>query len=157
MNGYLFRENNSFIFLFASNLSRGQVLKTRICSHWSKFFPVRVISISNLKKRACSHWSKFNPFRVDPISILKRICCHWSKFFPLRVNHILKRAALSGKANRKAIRKPQVVSLCENGRKSWRCSHRPFNLLPETKIIKKETHFSLHAHFWGMVSVYNLS
>ena len=40
--GILSQESNSFIFIFASQLIRGQFLKKRICSPKSKFFPLRV-------------------------------------------------------------------------------------------------------------------
>ena len=42
VNEYTFRGNNSFIFIFATHLIRGQLLKKRICSPRSKFFPLRV-------------------------------------------------------------------------------------------------------------------
>ena len=42
VNGYAFRGNNSSIFIFASLLNGGQLLKKRICSCRSKFFPSRV-------------------------------------------------------------------------------------------------------------------
>ena len=40
--GYTFRGSNSFIFIFASHLNGGQLLKKRICSPRSKFFSLRV-------------------------------------------------------------------------------------------------------------------
>ena len=45
MNGYIFRGSNSAIFIFASFLNGGQLLKERICSYRSKFFPLRVDTI----------------------------------------------------------------------------------------------------------------
>ena len=42
VNGYTFRRSNSFIFIFASHLISGQLLKKRICSFRSKFFSLRV-------------------------------------------------------------------------------------------------------------------
>ena len=45
MDGYTFRGSNYVIFIFASHLIRDQLLKKRICSHGSKFFPLRVDSI----------------------------------------------------------------------------------------------------------------
>ena len=42
VNGYTFKGSNSCIFIFASHLIRGQLLKERICSSRSKFFPLRV-------------------------------------------------------------------------------------------------------------------
>ena len=42
VTGYTFRESNSVIFIFASLLNRGLLLKIRICSCRSKFFPLRV-------------------------------------------------------------------------------------------------------------------
>ena len=41
VKGYTFRGSN-FYFYFASHLIRDQLLKTRICSLMSKFFPLRV-------------------------------------------------------------------------------------------------------------------
>ena len=42
VNLYTFRESISAIFVFASFLYRGQLLKEIICSLWSKFFPLKV-------------------------------------------------------------------------------------------------------------------
>ena len=42
VNGYTFRGSNSYFLFFASHLIRGQLLKKRICSPRSKFFPLRV-------------------------------------------------------------------------------------------------------------------
>ena len=44
----------SFIFIFASHLIRGQLLKKRMCSRRSKFFPLTVDSI--LKGLYCPGW-----------------------------------------------------------------------------------------------------
>ena len=46
VNGYTFRGSNSVIFIFVYHFSRSQLLKKWICSHWSKFFPLRVDPIS---------------------------------------------------------------------------------------------------------------
>ena len=40
--GYTIRGSNSAIFIFASLLNGGQLIKERICSNRSKFFPLRV-------------------------------------------------------------------------------------------------------------------
>ena len=40
--GYIFRGSNSVIYNFPSLLKRGLLSKERICSHRSKFFPLRV-------------------------------------------------------------------------------------------------------------------
>ena len=42
VNGYTFRGSSSAGFLFAFFFNRGQLLKERICSSRSKFFPLRV-------------------------------------------------------------------------------------------------------------------
>ena len=42
VNGYTFRGSNSVIFIFASHMNWGHLIKERICSRWSKFFPLRV-------------------------------------------------------------------------------------------------------------------
>ena len=49
--GTLSGESNSF-FIFVSHLSRGQLLKKRVCSRRSKFFPLRVDDIMK-----GLHWS----------------------------------------------------------------------------------------------------
>ena len=59
---------------FGSSLKWGLLLKERICSQRSKFFPLRVDP---------SQRSKFFPLRVDP--------SQRSKFFPLRVDPSLQR------------------------------------------------------------------
>ena len=40
VNGYTFRGSNSVIFIIASHNNWGHLIKERICSHWSKFFPL---------------------------------------------------------------------------------------------------------------------
>ena len=45
MNGYTFRESNSFIVIFTSLLNMGPLLKEKNCSKRSKFFPFRVDTI----------------------------------------------------------------------------------------------------------------
>ena len=42
MSSYTFRRRNSVIFIVASNVNWGHLIKERICSHWSKFFALRV-------------------------------------------------------------------------------------------------------------------
>ena len=42
MNGYTFRGINSVIFIVVSHIHWGHLIKERICSHPSKFFPLRV-------------------------------------------------------------------------------------------------------------------
>ena len=42
VNGYTFRGSNSFIFICAPHINWGHFIKERICSLWSKFFPLRV-------------------------------------------------------------------------------------------------------------------
>ena len=42
VKGHIFRGSNSAIFIFAFLLTRDQLLKERICSGRSKFFPLRV-------------------------------------------------------------------------------------------------------------------
>ena len=42
VNKYTFRGSNSFIFMFSSHFIWGQLVKKRICSRRSKFFPLRV-------------------------------------------------------------------------------------------------------------------
>ena len=49
--GYTYNGGNSTILLLASLLDGGQLLKERICSCWSKFFPVRVDPV--LEGRHC--------------------------------------------------------------------------------------------------------
>ena len=41
VNCYTFRRSNSVIFIVASHINFGRLRKERICSHWSKFFPLR--------------------------------------------------------------------------------------------------------------------
>ena len=41
VNWFTFKDNNSAVFIFASLLNGGQLLKERICSCGSKFFPLR--------------------------------------------------------------------------------------------------------------------
>ena len=53
MNGYTFRGSNSVIFIVASHINWGHLLKERICSHWSKFFPLRVDPILERLHPAC--------------------------------------------------------------------------------------------------------
>ena len=48
MNGCNFRGNYSAIIIFASFVNGGQLLKERICSHRSKFFPLRVDQLLEL-------------------------------------------------------------------------------------------------------------
>ena len=48
MNGYPFRGNYSAIIIFASFVNGGQLLKERICSQRSKFFPLRVDQLLEL-------------------------------------------------------------------------------------------------------------
>lgn len=43
---YIFRGSNCVIVVFASIVNEGQFLQKRICSPWSKFFPLRTDSIS---------------------------------------------------------------------------------------------------------------
>ena len=40
VNGYTFRGSNSVSFIIASHINWGHLIKERICSHWSKFFPL---------------------------------------------------------------------------------------------------------------------
>ena len=54
MNGYTFKGSNCYIFIFASLLNTGQLLKERICSPRSKFFPLRVDHILEGLGRASS-------------------------------------------------------------------------------------------------------
>ena len=65
VNRYTYRGSNSFIFIFVSHLTWGQFLKKGICSHRSKFFPLRVDpTLKGLhcpEKRAGSH-KKLSPF-----------------------------------------------------------------------------------------------
>ena len=42
VNGYTFRGSNSVSLVVASHTNWGHLIKERICSHWSKFFPLRV-------------------------------------------------------------------------------------------------------------------
>ena len=42
VNGYTFRGSNSVIFIVASHINWGHIIKERLCSHWSKFIPLRV-------------------------------------------------------------------------------------------------------------------
>ena len=42
VTGYTFRGSNSVIFIIASYINWGQLINERICSHRSKFFPLRV-------------------------------------------------------------------------------------------------------------------
>ena len=42
VNRYAFRGSNSVIFIVASRIKRGHLIKERICSRRSKFFPLRV-------------------------------------------------------------------------------------------------------------------
>ena len=62
-----------------------QLLKERICSNGSKFFPLRVDTCSKeskffpLRVDTCSKENKFFPLSVDTFS-------RRSKFFPLRVD-----------------------------------------------------------------------
>ena len=42
VNGYTLGEATLYFFIYASHLIRGQLLKKRICSFRSKFFPLRV-------------------------------------------------------------------------------------------------------------------
>ena len=41
MNGYTFRGSNSIIFIVVSHTHFCNLIKERICSHRSKFFPLR--------------------------------------------------------------------------------------------------------------------
>ena len=41
VNRYTFRGNNSIIFIAASHINWGHLIKERICSHWSKFILLR--------------------------------------------------------------------------------------------------------------------
>ena len=65
MNWYTYRGSNSSVFNFASLVIRGQLLKARICSFQSRFFPfrddphfVKVSSLreANRKLQSCSPW-----------------------------------------------------------------------------------------------------
>ena len=42
VNGYTFKGSNSVIFIVASHINGGHLIKVKICSHRSKFFPLRV-------------------------------------------------------------------------------------------------------------------
>ena len=42
VNGYTFRGSNSLLFIGAPHINWGHLIKERICSHWSKFFCLRV-------------------------------------------------------------------------------------------------------------------
>ena len=41
LNGYTFRRNHSVIFIVAFHINWGHLIQERICSQWSKFFPLR--------------------------------------------------------------------------------------------------------------------
>ena len=68
VTGYTFRGSNSVIFIFASLklLNRGVLLKKRICSCRSKFFPLRVDPFSEVlfrsgkqrRTHSCCPWIK---------------------------------------------------------------------------------------------------
>ena len=66
-NGYTFRGSNSDILIVASLPGGAQLLKQRICSSRSKFFPLRVESILELPhspgKQTGSHKSCF-PLKI---------------------------------------------------------------------------------------------
>ena len=51
MYGYTFRGSNSVIYIFASLLDRGQLLKETICSYKSKLFPLRVDLLLKVSSR----------------------------------------------------------------------------------------------------------
>ena len=59
--GYTFRESNASILIFASVINEVQLLKKRICSCRSKFFPLRVETILEglncIRKQTESHLS----------------------------------------------------------------------------------------------------
>ena len=63
VHGYTFRGSNSVIFIVASHLIRGQLLKKRICFFRSRFFPFKVDLILKglqcLGKQTGSHKSCF--------------------------------------------------------------------------------------------------
>ena len=65
LNGYTFRGSKSVIFIFTYYLIRVPLVKRKICSHGSEFFPLRVDSIlgrlrspGNAKKKS----RKLSPF-----------------------------------------------------------------------------------------------
>ena len=41
LHGFSFKGSNSTSFAFTSHLNWSQLLNERICSHWSKFFPLK--------------------------------------------------------------------------------------------------------------------
>ena len=45
VNGFTFRGKHCVIFILPPLSMGGQLLKERICSYWSKFFPVRLDAI----------------------------------------------------------------------------------------------------------------
>ena len=46
VNRYTYRESNSVIYIAASHINQGHLIKERICSHWRKFIPLRADPIS---------------------------------------------------------------------------------------------------------------
>ena len=70
VNGYIFRGSNSLIFIFASHLNRGHLLKKRICSPRSKSFLLRVDLI--LKRAAFFQKSKQEVTKVVSFCINDR-------------------------------------------------------------------------------------
>ena len=58
MNEYTFRGSIFAIANFAYFLNRSQLLKERICSSWSKFFPLRVPVDSCLERVLLSRLAK---------------------------------------------------------------------------------------------------
>ena len=64
MNGYTFRGSNSVIFIIASHINWGHLIKERIRFHQSKFFPLRVDPIlGRLSSRQANKVTKLSPFK----------------------------------------------------------------------------------------------